>query len=54
LLLDESTNHPSIALVDELTEAFERTRATVVVVTHDRKMLDDLSHWPTLTLPGRR
>jgi macrolide transport system ATP-binding/permease protein len=54
LLMDEPTNHLSSALVDELTEAFETTPAAVVVVSHDRQMRDDLSHWPTLALPTRR
>jgi macrolide transport system ATP-binding/permease protein len=54
LLLDEPTNHLSIALVDDLTEAFEHTPAAIVIVTHDRQMRDDLSHWPTLALPARR
>ena len=54
LLLDEPTNHLSIALVDDLTEAFGHTPAAIVIVTHDRQMRDDLSHWPTLALPARR
>jgi macrolide transport system ATP-binding/permease protein len=53
LLLDEPTNHLSISLVDELTAAFETTRAAIVVVSHDRQMRDDLAHWPSLVLPGR-
>jgi macrolide transport system ATP-binding/permease protein len=53
LLLDEPTNHLSIALVDELTEAFEATDAAVVVVTHDRRLRDDLASWEQLTLPLR-
>jgi macrolide transport system ATP-binding/permease protein len=54
LLLDEPTNHLSIALVDDLTEAFEHTSAAIVIVTHDRQMRDDLSHWPSLALSARR
>ena len=50
LLLDEPTNHLSIALVDELTEAFHTTDAAVVVSTHDRQLLRDVSGWPTLDL----
>ena len=50
LLLDEPTNHLSIALVDELTEALDTTAAAVVVVTHDRQLRRDLSHWPELVI----
>ena len=46
LILDEPTNHLSIALVDELTEALGTTQAAVVVSTHDRQLLRDLSEWP--------
>ncbi len=52
LLLDEPTNHLSIALVDELTEALAITEAAVVIATHDRQMLRDLSGWPTVQLPA--
>lgn len=50
LLLDEPTNHLSIALVDELTEALRATQAAVVLSTHDRQLLADVSDWPRLTL----
>ncbi|ALG84407.1 ABC-F family ATP-binding cassette domain-containing protein [Gordonia phthalatica] len=51
LLLDEPTNHLSIALVDELTDALQATRSAVVVSTHDRQMLRDLSGWARMRLP---
>lgn len=50
LLLDEPTNHLSSSLVDELTEAMTATSSAIVVVTHDRQMLSDLSEWPRLHL----
>ena len=50
LLLDEPTNHLSIALVDELTEALGATQAAVVLSTHDRQLLRDVSAWPQLRL----
>ncbi|TDD59387.1 ABC-F family ATP-binding cassette domain-containing protein [Kribbella antibiotica] len=50
VLLDEPTNHLSIALVDELTSALQITPAAVVVATHDRQLLRDLSDWPELRL----
>ncbi|MFE9970994.1 ABC-F family ATP-binding cassette domain-containing protein [Streptomyces hirsutus] len=48
VLLDEPTNHLSSTLVDELTDAIRATSAAVVVATHDRQLLRDLSHWPRL------
>jgi macrolide transport system ATP-binding/permease protein len=53
LILDEPTNHLSITLVDELTEALAATEAAVVIATHDRQMLRDLSSWPAVQLAGR-
>ncbi|WP_218022673.1 ABC-F family ATP-binding cassette domain-containing protein [Nocardia coubleae] len=50
LLCDEPTNHLSTTLVDDLTTALSTTPATVVVATHDRRMLSDLTDWPRLTL----
>ncbi|EGD44872.1 antibiotic ABC transporter [Nocardioidaceae bacterium Broad-1] len=50
LILDEPTNHLSAGLVDELTAALRATPAAVVVATHDRQMLRDLSDWPTSAL----
>lgn len=50
LILDEPTNHLSAGLVDELTVALRGTPAAVVVATHDRQMLSDLSDWPRLAL----
>lgn len=50
LLLDEPSNHLSIALVDELTEALQATPAAVVVSSHDRQLLRDTATWPRLTL----
>ncbi|MFD5600390.1 ATP-binding cassette domain-containing protein [Leucobacter sp. NPDC058333] len=50
LLLDELTNHLSVALVDELTEALGATNASVVVSTHDRQLLKDTENWPRVEL----
>lgn len=52
LIFDEPTNHLSALLVDDLTAALHSTAAAVVVATHDRQMLSDLSAWPTLALAG--
>ena len=50
LLLDEPTNHLSASFVDALTTALRHTPAAVVVATHDRQLLTDLSGWPRLDL----
>jgi macrolide transport system ATP-binding/permease protein len=50
LIFDEPTNHLSSTLVDELTEALLTTSAAVIVATHDRRLLADLSTWPRLRL----
>lgn len=50
LLLDEPTNHLSAVLVDEMTDALQAVKSAVVVATHDRQMLRDLSAWPALHL----
>ena len=52
LLLDEPSNHLSIALVDELVGALGVTPAAVVVSTHDRQLLRDVAEWPQLRLAG--
>ena len=54
LLLDEPTNHLSVALVDELTDALGATQAAVVLSTHDRQVLRDVSEWPHLHLSEER
>ncbi len=50
LLLDEPTNHLAAGLVDQLTAAVRRTPAAVVIATHDRQLLSDLTDWPVLRL----
>lgn len=50
LILDEPTNHLAASLVDELTEAVQRTPAAVIIATHDRQLLADLADWPMLRL----
>ncbi|MFI5778022.1 ABC-F family ATP-binding cassette domain-containing protein [Nocardia sp. NPDC051570] len=52
LLMDEPTNHLSITLVGELTEALQATDAAVVIATHDRQLQRDVASWPHLSLTG--
>lgn len=42
LLLDEPTNHLSVDLIEEVQEAIIAAEGTVIVVTHDRRMVDAL------------
>ncbi|GAA2738707.1 ABC-F family ATP-binding cassette domain-containing protein [Actinocorallia aurantiaca] len=48
ILLDEPTNHVSMSLVEELTQALAATDAAVVLATHDRQLLRDTAAWPHL------
>ncbi|MGI5267569.1 ABC-F family ATP-binding cassette domain-containing protein [Nonomuraea sp. CA-218870] len=48
VLMDEPTNHLSMTLVEELTEALGATAAAVVLATHDRQLLRDTEGWPRL------
>ena len=48
ILLDEPTNHLSSTLADELTDAIRDPSAGVVVATHDRQLVRDLTDWPRL------
>ncbi len=43
LLLDEPTNHLSVELIEEVQDAIEAAESTVLVVTHDRRMVDRLA-----------
>lgn len=40
LLLDEPTNHLSLALAEDLEAALDHYRGALVVVSHDRRLLD--------------
>ena len=40
LVLDEPTNHLDLAAIEQLEEALESFDGTVLLVTHDRRMLD--------------
>jgi ATPase subunit of ABC transporter with duplicated ATPase domains len=40
LVLDEPTNHLDLAAIEQLEEALESYDGTLLLVTHDRRMLD--------------
>jgi ATPase subunit of ABC transporter with duplicated ATPase domains len=42
LVLDEPTNHLDLPAMEQLEEALEHLDGTVLLVTHDRRMLDTI------------
>ena len=40
LLMDEPTNHLSVDLIEEVQDAVEQCEGTVVIVTHDQRMIE--------------
>ena len=45
LLLDEPTNHLDAESIDWLEQHLQQYEGTVIAVTHDRYVLDDVSEW---------
>ena len=48
LVLDEPTNHLDLAAIEQLEQALDSYRGTLLLVTHDRRMLDTVQldrHW---------
>jgi ATPase subunit of ABC transporter with duplicated ATPase domains len=48
LVLDEPTNHLDLAAIEQLEQALDAYRGTLLLVTHDRRMLDTVQldrHW---------
>ena len=43
LLLDEPTNHLDLPAIEELESSLDGFPATIVLVTHDRRLLDRFS-----------
>lgn len=52
LVLDEPTNHLDLEAIEQLESALESFSGTVVLVTHDRRLLDTVSLTHTLDLTG--
>ncbi|MGD9996686.1 MAG: ABC-F family ATP-binding cassette domain-containing protein [Ilumatobacteraceae bacterium] len=54
LVLDEPTNHLDLAAIEQLETALESFRGTVLLVTHDRTLLDHVRLTRRLTLDAGR
>ncbi len=54
LVLDEPTNHLDIAAIEELERALDSFDGTLVLVTHDRRLLAAFRATRTLELPPNR
>jgi ATPase subunit of ABC transporter with duplicated ATPase domains len=50
LVLDEPTNHLDLPAIEQLEEAVEAFEGTVLLVTHDRRLLEAVSVTRTLTV----
>ena len=51
LVLDEPTNHLDLPAIEELEAALEVYEGTVVLVTHDRRLLERFEAKRELQLP---
>jgi len=48
LVLDEPTNHLDLPAIEQLEQALDSYQGTLLLVTHDRRMLDAVHldrHW---------
>jgi ATPase subunit of ABC transporter with duplicated ATPase domains len=48
LVLDEPTNHLDLPAIEQLEQALDAFPGTVLLVTHDRRMLEEVRttrHW---------
>jgi ATPase subunit of ABC transporter with duplicated ATPase domains len=54
LILDEPTNHLDVAAIEELERALARFDGTAVLVTHDRRFLEEFGATRTLELSPNR
>jgi ATPase subunit of ABC transporter with duplicated ATPase domains len=51
LVLDEPTNHLDLGAIEQLEQALDTWEGTLVLVTHDRRLLEHTRVDRTLTLP---
>ncbi len=52
LVLDEPTNHLDLAAIEQLEQALDTYDGTLLLVTHDRRLLDAVRIDRTITLGG--
>jgi len=52
LVLDEPTNHLDLPAIEQLEQALDTFAGTVILVTHDRDLLDRVRLTRTLVLAG--
>ena len=54
LVLDEPTNHLDLPAIEQLEAALAGFGGTVLLVSHDRRLLEAVELTRTVELPGRR
>jgi ATPase subunit of ABC transporter with duplicated ATPase domains len=54
LVLDEPTNHLDLPAIEQLEQALETFGGTILLVTHDRSLLDSVRITRTVTLEAGR
>ncbi|MFM1724120.1 ABC-F family ATP-binding cassette domain-containing protein [Rhodococcus sp. PAM 2766] len=54
LVLDEPTNHLDLPAIEQLEQAMESFTGTLLLVTHDRRMLDTMRHTRRWHMDGGR
>ena len=52
-MLDEPTNHLDLPAIEQLEQALEAFEGTVLLVTHDRRLLDAITVNRTLRVDAR-
>ena len=51
LVLDEPTNHLDLPAIEQLESALDSYGGTLVLVSHDRRLLEEVRVTRTITLP---
>jgi ATPase subunit of ABC transporter with duplicated ATPase domains len=54
LVLDEPTNHLDLPAIEQLEQALDTFAGSVLLVTHDRSMLERVKITRTISLEGGR
>ena len=52
LVLDEPTNHLDLPAIEQLESALDAYGGTLVLVSHDRRLLEEVRVTRTITLPA--